>query len=43
MQMPRKVLSLLLLAAAIGFLPHRADAVSPEPAPLSPPVELTVG
>lgn len=43
MQTPRKVLSLLLLVTAIGFLPHRAEAVGPEPAPLSPPVELTVG
>jgi sulfonate transport system substrate-binding protein len=34
---------LLLALAAIGIAPLPAGAVGPEPAPLSPPVELTIG
>jgi sulfonate transport system substrate-binding protein len=32
-----------LLAGALGLLPLPAGAVGPEPAPLAPPVQLTVG
>src|ERR1700681_3279894 len=42
------MMKLLFLAGAfvaggLGLLPHPAGAVGPEPAPLSPPVQLTVG
>ena len=44
MQFSKKLVTLLsLMAAAVALLPLRANAVGPEPAPLSPPVELTVG
>lgn len=43
MQMPRMLAKLLFLIAAIVLLPLRAGAVGPQPAPLSPPIELTVG
>jgi sulfonate transport system substrate-binding protein len=42
-QVSRTVVKPLFLAAAIGLLPLPAGAVGPEPAPLSPPVQLTVG
>jgi sulfonate transport system substrate-binding protein len=42
-QVSRIVVKPLFLAAAIGLLPLPAGAVGPEPAPLSPPVQLTVG
>src|SRR6202790_4125153 len=32
-----------LLSGVLGLLPLPAGAVGPEPAPLSPPVQLTVG
>lgn len=43
MQMPKKLTQLLLLIGAVALLPLSAAAVGPEPAPLSPPVELTIG
>jgi sulfonate transport system substrate-binding protein len=43
MQLPTKLMKLLLVIAACALLPLRAGAVGPRPAPLSPPVELTVG
>jgi sulfonate transport system substrate-binding protein len=42
-QASRTIVKPLFLAAAIGLLPLPAGAVGPEPAPLSPPVQLTVG
>ena len=42
-QISRKVTKLLLLAGTIGLLSPPASAIGPEPAPLSPPVQLTVG
>ena len=39
----RMVAILALAAAALGLLPLPALAVGPEPKPLSPPVDLTVG
>jgi ABC-type nitrate/sulfonate/bicarbonate transport system substrate-binding protein len=42
-QISRQVMKLLFIAAASGLLPVSALAVGPEPAPLSPPVQLTVG
>jgi sulfonate transport system substrate-binding protein len=39
----RQVMKLLFIAAATGLGPVSALAVGPEPAPLSPPVQLTVG
>jgi ABC-type nitrate/sulfonate/bicarbonate transport system substrate-binding protein len=39
----RQIAGLLFLVAAIGSLSMPAKAVVPEPAPLTPPVELTVG
>ena len=32
-----------MLAGVLGLLPLPAGAVGPEPAPLAPPVQLTVG
>jgi len=44
MHLSKKLVTLFsLVAAAAVMLPLRANAMSPEPAPLSPPVELTVG
>lgn len=44
MQLSKKVVTFFsLIAATVVLLPLRANAVGPEPAPLSPPVELTVG
>ncbi len=43
MQISRRVMKLLLIAAAIGLLPLPVGAVGPEPAPLAAPVQLTVG
>jgi sulfonate transport system substrate-binding protein len=43
MQFSKKLVTLLSLMAAVALLPLRANAVGPEPAPLSPPVDLTVG
>lgn len=43
MQLSKKVVTLFSLIVAAVLLPLRANAVGPEPAPLSPPVELTVG
>ena len=42
-QISRQAMRLLFIAAAIGLKPVSALAVGPEPAPLSPPVQLTVG
>jgi sulfonate transport system substrate-binding protein len=39
----KQIAGLLFAVAAIGSLSTAAKAVSPEPAPLTPPVELTVG
>jgi ABC-type nitrate/sulfonate/bicarbonate transport system substrate-binding protein len=39
----RQVTKLLFVAAVIGSMPLPAVAVGPEPTPLSPPVQLTVG
>jgi sulfonate transport system substrate-binding protein len=39
----RQIAGLLFLGAAIGSLSMPAKAVVPEPSPLTPPVELTVG
>jgi sulfonate transport system substrate-binding protein len=41
--MARQMIKLLFLAGIIGLLPLPAGAVGPEPAPLTQPVELTVG
>ncbi len=38
-----KVLSTVLAAATLSILPHLAQAVGPEPKPLSPAVQITVG
>ena len=38
-----KVLSAVLAAATLSILPHLAQAVGPEPKPLSPAVQITVG
>ena len=48
MRVSRQVVKLLfvagaLLAGVLGLLPLPAGAVGPEPAPLAPPVQLTVG
>lgn len=43
MRILRQVARLLFVVAAIGWLPLPAHAVGPEPAPLTQPVELTVG
>ena len=44
MHLSKKLVTLFsLVAAAAVMLPLRVNAMSPEPAPLSPPVELTVG
>jgi sulfonate transport system substrate-binding protein len=42
-QISRRVMKLLLVAAATGLLPLPAGAIGPEPAPLAAPVQLTVG
>jgi sulfonate transport system substrate-binding protein len=42
-QLSRRFLIVLFIAAAVAWTPHPAAAVGPEPAPLSPPVQLTVG
>ena len=42
-QISRQAMKLLVVAAASGLMPVSALAVGPEPAPLSPPVQLTVG
>ncbi|SHN67276.1 ABC transporter substrate-binding protein [Bradyrhizobium erythrophlei] len=43
MRILKQIAGLLFAVAAIGSLSTAAKAVSPEPAPLTPPVELTVG
>ena len=46
MKVSRQLMKLFVLAGALvagGLLPLPAGAVGPEPAPLAPPVELTVG
>lgn len=43
MRILKQIAGLLFAVAAIGSLFTPAKAVSPEPAPLTPPVELTVG
>jgi sulfonate transport system substrate-binding protein len=43
MLMRRTLVKLIFAAIAVGFVPLPAGAVGPQPAPLSPPVELTVG
>ena len=43
MRILRQVAGLLFAVTAVGWLPLPAHAVGPEPAPLTQPVELTVG
>lgn len=43
MRILKQIAGLLFAVTAIGSLSTPAKAVSPEPAPLTPPVELTVG
>lgn len=43
MQMRKMLTTVMIAAFAIGLAPLTAHAMSPQPAPLSPPVELTVG
>lgn len=43
MRIPRQLKTSLLVTAVLGWLSAPASAVGPEPAPLTQPVELTVG
>ena len=43
MRIPKRLKCLFFLVAAIGWLPLPAQAIGPEPVPLTQPAELTVG